>query len=900
MDNENRTERGKRYLERQRKELDKQREEIMKQIRERKEQSRISIQKEMRTTSTPKTMATEKQIHTGGAMNILSPVMSDSKKQQSLTKMSLHPNAKDDVDERHSQDLGSLESASIAHTDTSMASFGVARLLEDIDKYKQENKCHDPDVIQKQKTLEQTTVASVTQPTVALNTDKQTKTTTLMSERQTNVSQIQGQIDAQTDNKTQSGVVPQSHITGRDTTNVSTYVVPDSDHKVDTEHVGTVDQLPHVSVVHTGHLGHVLPQSTTQVSEMHTEHFGHVIPQGATYMPEVHMPEVHIEHPGLGHLQGSTQVKPSEDKSLTHGLSGTDTDINAQSLIYSEPRQTLQKQTRDGRSEVKQLSGMAHYIEDMTQISMTNNNDPYKRHIQEQSDKTDTQTDKTKIKEKDDYTQFIKKGKQMLQEITERMEQKSNDSVTETETEEESEMMKRIQKLQLQARMLDEENQRKAEEAKQMADRMNKIKLEEEKLEKERKKLQRLSLLKAKEEMMEREIQLKIKKQMAEDQYLKQLKEKEKCMELSLLQKRQAIHDSIKQESFGNVSPHRHYDRQIRPEDHRLEQTDRIKTELISEERHVSQIERQSEEIYERSTEDLERELGRIAYLNEQLWREQQEIDRKENEKLQQVLLRQRESANRGIELAQKDRYIRQLEEALHNKTEAMKEQSAIDKKEMERLELEQIRDRESAQRENALLEKDRYIKQLEEELNNRTHVTKEVKVEKSKEELLNEREAYLKHYEEELIKKENEIRKKVDLAPLEHSQSQVENKDKKSKEQTPHKEVAQAAGVTSLVKPYLARFSGTDPLPKSEASFEQWSAEVDCLENNSAYPDYAVNMMVRNSLSGQARKVVFTLGPGATTGQIRQKLESVFGNVSTDETFCGSSILHPRTREKV
>ena len=40
----------------------------------------------------------------------------------------------------------------------------------------------------------------------------------------------------------------------------------------------------------------------------------------------------------------------------------------------------------------------------------------------------------------------------MLQEITERMEQKSNDSVTETETEEESEMMKRIQKLQLQAK----------------------------------------------------------------------------------------------------------------------------------------------------------------------------------------------------------------------------------------------------------------------------------------------------------------------------------------------------------------------------------------------------------------------------------------------------------------
>ena len=258
MDNENRTERGKRYLERQRKELDKQREEIMKQIRERKEQSRISIQREMRTTSTPKTMTTEKQVDTEGAMNILSPVMSDSKKQQSLTKTSLHPNAKDDVDERHSQDLGSLESASTAHSDVSRASFGIARLLEDIDKYKQVNECPDPNVLQQQKSLEPTSVASLTQETVAINTVTQTRTITLMSDRQSNVSRRQGQIDAQTDSKTQSGVVPQSHITGRDTTNVSIYVVPDSDHKVDAEHVGTVDQLPHVSVVHTGHLGHVL------------------------------------------------------------------------------------------------------------------------------------------------------------------------------------------------------------------------------------------------------------------------------------------------------------------------------------------------------------------------------------------------------------------------------------------------------------------------------------------------------------------------------------------------------------------------------------------------------------------------------------------------------------------
>ena len=664
MDNENRTERGKRYLERQRKELDKQREEIMKQIRERKEQSRISIQREMRTTSTPKTMITEKQVDTEGAMNILSPVMSDSKKQQSLTKTSLHPNAKDDVEERHSQDLGSLESASTAHSDVSRASFGIARLLEDIDKYKQVNECPDPNVLQQQKSLEPTSVASLTQETVAINTVTQTRTITLMSDRQSNVSRRQRQIDTQTDSKTQSAV-PQSHTTVH-TSNVLTSAMAVSDQRVDAEHVVTEDQLPQMPVGHTGHIGRVLLQDTIHMPGVNIEHPGHVSPLGTT-----HMSVPHIQYPVHVTPQGTAQVKPSRDKALMLSMSGTDNAVDMQSPTYSEPRQMSQKQTHDESIEIMRSS---------VGNEETNTD---KRHTQEQNNKTDTQTVKTKLKEQEDYTTFIKKGKQMLQEVTERMEQKSNDS--EIETEEESEMMKRIQKLQLQARMLDEENRKKAEEAKQMADRMNKIKLEEEKLEKERKTLQRLSLLKAKEEMMEREIQLKIKKQMAEDQYLKQLKEKEKCMELSLLQKRQAIHDSIKQESFSNESPHRHYDRQIRPEDHRLEQTDRIKSELISEERPVNQIERQSEDIYERSTEDLERELGRIAYLNEQLWREQQEIDRKENEKLQQVILRQRESANREIELAQKDRYIRQLEEALHNKTEAMKEQSAIDKKEMEK-----------------------------------------------------------------------------------------------------------------------------------------------------------------------------------------------------------------------
>ena len=54
MENSGKTEREKRYIERQRKDLEKQREQLLKQIQERKEQSRISIHKEMRKAiSTP-------------------------------------------------------------------------------------------------------------------------------------------------------------------------------------------------------------------------------------------------------------------------------------------------------------------------------------------------------------------------------------------------------------------------------------------------------------------------------------------------------------------------------------------------------------------------------------------------------------------------------------------------------------------------------------------------------------------------------------------------------------------------------------------------------------------------------------------------------------------------------
>ena len=75
-----------------------------------------------------------------------------------------------------------------------------------------------------------------------------------------------------------------------------------------------------------------------------------------------------------------------------------------------------------------------------------------------------------------------------------------------------------------------------------------------------------------------------------------------------------------------------------------------------------------------------------------------------------------------------------------------------------------------------------------------------------------------------------------------------------------------------SPYKPNLCRFSGMDPVPKSESSLDGWKLE-DCLIGSKMYPDYIINQLIRNSLSGQARTVIVTLGPKVTNQEIIDKL---------------------------
>lgn len=140
-----------------------------------------------------------------------------------------------------------------------------------------------------------------------------------------------------------------------------------------------------------------------------------------------------------------------------------------------------------------------------------------------------------------------------------------------------------------------------------------------------------------------------------------------------------------------------------------------------------------------------------------------------------------------------------------------------------------------------------------------------------NKEEELRKKEEYLKKLEEDLNKKEDEIRTEIQTGAT--AQPSVDEAVKKS-------------DITHFIKPYISQFSGIEPIPKNESSFETWKLEIQCLMKT--YPDFLVAQAIRNSLKGPARKALISIKPSAKAPELLTKLENVFGNVAS-----GESVLH-------
>ena len=87
------------------------------------------------------------------------------------------------------------------------------------------------------------------------------------------------------------------------------------------------------------------------------------------------------------------------------------------------------------------------------------------------------------------------------------------------------------------------------------------------------------------------------------------------------------------------------------------------------------------------------------------------------------------------------------------------------------------------------------------------------------------------------------------------------------------------------LTFPKFSVFSGEDPKPKSEATFEEWKYEVNCIRQEGSHTEQSIAQAIRKSLRGQAKCVLLPMGTSANIQDILDRLEGVFGNVASGES---------------
>ena len=155
-----------------------------------------------------------------------------------------------------------------------------------------------------------------------------------------------------------------------------------------------------------------------------------------------------------------------------------------------------------------------------------------------------------------------------------------------------------------------------------------------------------------------------------------------------------------------------------------------------------------------------------------------------------------------------------------------------------------------------------------------------------SRREELDKREAYLKQLEADLLRKEEQIRAKISNVPAEKTVEPAVKTQGATGSVKPEPSSSARPEFTYLNKPYVSQFSGVEPTPKNESTFESWRLEIESLRSSNIFPEYMVTQSIRNSLKVPARNTLLTLGPRASSEEILHKLESVFGNVASGQSI--------------
>ena len=386
------------------------------------------------------------------------------------------------------------------------------------------------------------------------------------------------------------------------------------------------------------------------------------------------------------------------------------------------------------------------------------------------------------------YRDFLERGKRLLNESKKEEEIAENVWMKEEAEDKERQIVEKLQRMELQDRLIDEENRVRAQEEAAIVDRMKYIKLRNDRVEEEKKKIQRLKALKQEEERLERRLQMRINEQIQQEDRFKLLLHEEANLRKELEMKEKDIHFALQEEA----------------ESKRIEERMQQATTLGLPPRVIKQ--------------ELNTPPKQFAEAIE-------------------------------LEKEVKEKEPSEAAESLHilpvSKAEELKRKEDLNPIQTSKAD---------------------------------TVMQDSTSLPDPKAEELKRKEEYLKQLEKDLLKKEDEIRAKLNLDKLEetttHTDASHITKTVTTKPQTTH-----------LLKPYIGTFSGTDPIPKNESSYEEWKLEIDCLRKSNMYDEYIVGQSLRNSLKGQARKVLVTMGPSAKLEQIMEKFESVFGNVASGES---------------
>ena len=88
------------------------------------------------------------------------------------------------------------------------------------------------------------------------------------------------------------------------------------------------------------------------------------------------------------------------------------------------------------------------------------------------------------------------------------------------------------------------------------------------------------------------------------------------------------------------------------------------------------------------------------------------------------------------------------------------------------------------------------------------------------------------------------------------------------------------STALASMRAPQLIPFSGESQ--KGDVSFEVWKYELLCAINDSIYPNALILQSVRRSLKGRARNILITMEASAASSDILNKLENIYGIVSS------------------